>query len=76
MAAPAGVGVGIMRFDQAQADQSSVLIHAFDCVAVELQLADHGRWRVKPSRAQPGKRHRLLTGATQLLKAPGDAESR
>ena len=65
--APGG-GVGVFRFDQAQADQSPVLIHSLDRVAVQLQLADHGRWGVKPSRAQRGERHRLLTGLTQLLK--------
>jgi hypothetical protein len=67
-AATPGTRVGVLRFDQAQAEQSPVLIHALDCVAVRLQLADHGRWGVKPSRAQRGKRHRLLTSPTQLLK--------
>jgi hypothetical protein len=56
------------RFDQAQADQSPVLIHSLDRVAVQLELANHRRWRVKPSRAQRGERHRLLTSPTQLLK--------
>ena len=52
----------------AGADQSSVLIHSLDHVAVQLQLADHGSRGVKPSRTQRGKRHRLLTGTTQLLE--------
>ena len=68
MAATPGVRVGGLRFDQAQADQSPVLIHSLDRVAVQLQLADHGRWGIKPSRTQRGKRHRLLTSTTQLLK--------
>ena len=68
MAATPGARVGVLRFDQAQADQSPVLIHPLDRVAVQLELADHGRWGVKPSRAQRGKRHRLLTSTTQLLK--------
>jgi hypothetical protein len=37
-------------------------------LAIQLQLADHGRWGVKPSRTQRGKRQRLLTSTTQLLK--------
>ena len=37
-------------------------------MAVQLQLTDHGRWGVKPSRAQRGQRQRLLTSITQLLK--------
>jgi len=60
--------VGILRLDQAQADQSPMLRHSLDRVAVQLQLADHGRWRVKPGRAQRGKRHRLLTSTAQVLK--------
>ena len=68
MPATPAVGAGVLGFDQAQADQSSVLIHSLDHVAVQLQLADHGRWRVKPSRAQRGERHRLLTSPAQLLK--------
>ena len=68
IAATPGVHVGVLRFDQAQADQSPVLIHPLDRVAVQLQLADHGRWGIKPSRTQRGKRHRLLTSTTQLLK--------
>ena len=50
MTATPGFGVGVIRFDQAQADQSPMLIHSLDRVAVQLQLADHGRWGVKPSR--------------------------
>ena len=68
VAATPGARVGVLRFDQSQAEQSPVLIHSLDRVAVQLQLADHGRWGVKPSRAQRGKRHRLLTSITQLLK--------
>jgi hypothetical protein len=68
MAATRGARVSVLPFDQAQADQSPVLIHPLDRVAVQLQLADHGCWGVKPSRAQRGKRHRLLTSTTQLLK--------
>lgn len=67
-AATPGARVGVLGFDQAQADQSPVLIHSLNRVTVQLQLADHGRWGVKPSRAQRGKRHRLLTSTTQLLK--------
>jgi hypothetical protein len=51
MKATGSVGGGVLRFDQAQADQSPMLIHSLDRVAVQLQLADHDRWRVKPSRA-------------------------
>ena len=68
MATTPGADGGVFWFDQARADQSSVLIHSLDRVAVHLQLADHGRWPVKPSRVQRGKRHRLLTSTTQLLK--------
>jgi len=68
MPATPAVRVGVLGFDQAQADQSSVLIHSLDHVAVQLQLADHGSRGVKPSRTQRGKRHRLLTGTTQLLE--------
>jgi hypothetical protein len=68
MARTPGARVGVLRFDQAQSDQSPVLIHPLDRVAVQLQLADHGRWGVKPSRAQRRKRHRLLTSTPQLLK--------
>ena len=68
MAATPGAGVGVLRFDQAQPDQSPVVIHSLDRVAVQLQFADHGRWGVKPSRTQRRKRHRLLTSTTQLLK--------
>ena len=68
MAATPGVRVRVLGFDQAQADQSPVLIHSLDRVAVQLQLADHGRWGVKPSRAQRCERHRPLTSTTQLLK--------
>ena len=68
MAATPGARVGVLRFDQAQAEQSPVLIHSLDRVAVQLQLADHRRRGVKPSRAQRGKRQRLLTSITQLLK--------
>ena len=68
MAATAGARVGLLRFDQAQVDQLPVLIHSLDRVAVQLQLADHGRREVKPSRPQRGKRHRLRTSTTQLLK--------
>jgi len=68
MPATPGGRVDVLGFDQAQADQSPVLIHSLDRVAVQLQLADHGRWGVKPSRAQRGQRHRLLTSPTQLLK--------
>ena len=68
MAATPGARVGVLRFDQAQADQSPVLIYPLDRVAVQLQLADHGRGGVKPSRAQRGKRHRPLTSTTQLRK--------
>jgi len=67
MPATPAVRVGVLGFDQAQADQSFVLIHSLDHVAVQLQLADHGSRGVKPSRTQRGKRHRLLTGTTQLL---------
>jgi hypothetical protein len=63
-----GASVGVLRFDQAQAKQSPVLVHSLDRVAVQLQLADHGRWGVKPSRTQRDKRHRPLTSPTQLLK--------
>ena len=66
--ATTGARVGVLRFDQAQADQSPVLIHSLDRVAVQLEFADHGRWGVKPSRAQRRERHRLLTSTTQLLK--------
>jgi hypothetical protein len=68
VAATPGARVGVLPFDQAQADESPVLIHSLYRVAVQLQLADHGRWGIKPSRAQRGKRHRLLTSTTQLLK--------
>jgi hypothetical protein len=68
MAAAPGARVGVLGFDQAQPDQPSVLIHSLDRVAVQLQLADHGRWGVKPSRAERRKRHRQLTSTTQLLK--------
>ena len=68
MPATPAVRVGVLGFDQAQADQSSVLMHSLDHVAVQLQLADHGSRGVKPSRTQRGKRHRLLTGTTQLLE--------
>ena len=68
MAATPGARVAVLRFDQAQPNQSPVLVHPLDRVAVQLQLADHGRWGVKPSRAQRGKRHRPLTSTTQLLK--------
>jgi hypothetical protein len=68
LAATPGARVGVVRLDQARAEQSPVLIHSFDRVAIQLQLADHGRWGVKPSRAQRGKRHRLLTGTPQPLK--------
>jgi hypothetical protein len=68
IAAAPGARVGVLRFDQAQADESPLLIHSLDRVTVQLQLADHGRWGIKPSRAQRGKRHRLLTSTTQLLK--------
>ena len=64
MPATPAVRVGVLGFDQAQADQSSVLIHSLDHVAVQLQLADHGSRGVKPSRTQRRKRHRLLTGTT------------
>lgn len=47
-ATPAG-RVGVLWFDQAQADPSSVLIHSLDRLAVQLRLADHGRCGVKPS---------------------------
>ena len=67
-AATPGAGIGVLRFDQAQADQSSVLMHSLDHVAVQLQLADHCRWGVDPGRAQLGERHRPLTGATQLIE--------
>ncbi|MFL5863938.1 MAG: hypothetical protein ACJ780_24725 [Solirubrobacteraceae bacterium] len=43
MAAAPGVRVGGLGFDQAQADQSPVVIHPLNRVAVQLQLADHGR---------------------------------
>jgi hypothetical protein len=59
--------VGVIRFDQAQADQPPVPMHALDRVAVQLQLADHRRGGVKPTRAQRGERRRLLTSTTQLL---------
>ncbi|MGZ6589431.1 MAG: hypothetical protein ACXVH3_31105 [Solirubrobacteraceae bacterium] len=36
MAATPGARVGVLRFDQAQADQSPVLIHSLDRVAVQL----------------------------------------
>ena len=36
MAATPGAHVGLLRFDQAQADQSPVLIHSLDRVAVQL----------------------------------------
>jgi len=68
MTATPGGRVGVLRFDQTQADQSPVLIHSLDRVPVQLQLADHGCWGVKPSRAQRGKRHGPLTSTTQLLK--------
>jgi hypothetical protein len=68
MTATPAASVGVLRFDQAQAEQSPVLIHSLDRVAVQLQLADHGRWGVKPSRTQRGKRHRPLTSPTQLLE--------
>src|SRR5437588_13069632 len=60
--------VGMLRFDQAQSDQPPVLIHALNRVTIELQFADHSRWGVKPSRAQRGKGHRLLTSTTKQLK--------
>jgi hypothetical protein len=59
---------GVLGFDRAQADQSSVLIHSLDRVAVQLQLADNGCRGVNPSRAQRGKRDRLFTGTMQLLE--------
>jgi hypothetical protein len=62
-----GARVGVLWFDQAQSDQSPVLI-SLDRVAVQHKLADHSRRGVKPSRAQRPKRHRLLTHTTQLLK--------
>jgi hypothetical protein len=68
MAPTPRVRVDVLRFDQAQADQSPVLIHALDRVTGQLQLADHSRWGVKPSRAQRGQGHRLLTSTTQQLK--------
>ena len=68
MGATPGARVAVLRFDQAQPDQAPVLIHSLDRVAVQLQLADHSRGGVKPSRAQRGKRHRLLPSTTQLLK--------
>jgi hypothetical protein len=68
MAATPGARVGLLRFDQAQAGQPPMLIRSFDRVAVQLKLADHRRGGVKPSRAQRGKRHRLLTSTAQLLK--------
>ena len=68
MPATPAVRLGVLGFDQAQADQSSVLIHSLDHVAVQLQLAGHGSRGVKPSRTQRGKRHRLLTGTAQLLE--------
>ena len=68
MAATPGARVGVLRFDQAQPDQSPVLIRSLDRVAVQLEFADHGRWGIKPSRAQRRKRHRPLTSTTQLLK--------
>ena len=68
MAATPGARVGVVRFDQAQPDQSPVLIDSLDRVEFQLEFADHGRWGVKPSPAQRGKRHRPLTSTTQLLK--------
>ena len=75
MAATPGARIGVLWFDQAQSDQSPVLIHSLDRVALELELADHSRRGVKPSRAQRGKRHRLLTHTTQLLKRQTMLES-
>ena len=37
MAAAPSARVGVLRFDQAQPDQPSVLIHPLDRVAVQLQ---------------------------------------
>ena len=68
MPAIPAVRVGVLGFDQAQANQSSVLIHSLDHVAVQLQLADDRSRGVEPSRTQRGKRHRLLTGTAQLLE--------
>jgi hypothetical protein len=59
---------GVLAFNQTHAHQPAVLMYSLDGVAVELELTDHGRWEVKPGRAQRGQRHGLLTRTPQPLK--------
>ena len=75
MAATPGAGVGVVWFDQAQADQLPVLIHSLDRVAVQLQLADHRRLG---SQAQARAARHATPAAHQhdaAAQAPHDAES-
>jgi len=50
-------------FEQADADQLSVVTYAFDRVSVQLKFAQDGGREVNPGGAQLGKRNRLVAGA-------------
>jgi hypothetical protein len=68
MAPTPRVRVDVLQFDQAQADQSPVLIHALDRVTGQRSSLITAAGESSPSRAQRGQGHRLLTSTTQQLK--------
>ena len=55
-------------FEQADADQPSVVTDAFDRVSVELKFAQDGGGKVNAVGAQLGKGDRLLASAAQSLE--------
>ena len=62
--------VGGLWFEQADADQPSVVMDALDRVSVELEFAQDGGGEVNPAGAQLGKGDRLVAGAAQSLEHP------
>jgi hypothetical protein len=59
---------GVLAFNQTHADEPAVPMHSLDGVAIELEIADHGRWEVMPGGALRGQRQGLLTRSPQTLK--------
>jgi hypothetical protein len=69
--APAcGWWVGGFGLEQADAEESAVLVDALDHVSVELELADDDGGKVNPTGAQLIERHWLLARVPELLKHP------
>jgi hypothetical protein len=56
--------------EQANPDQSSVVIDALDHVSVQVELGDDGGWERDPASVQLGESDRLVAGLAESPQQP------